>query len=426
MTRWTGRWNARDAAFLVIGLMGCGASGEDAGASAETTADGALATGIDDEGFEAAPEVAFPAPGTTPFGGGHLLCRERRSEISDDVANTLGFDAAGDRAALEATQVLDVLASWNDVKPTTVHYRGRIARIIRVERRAPVGFPVAEAVPAGCPSGVEYELVQQLYTEDGAVRGAFLTHVPATPLGEPTARQLSAEVDLRNFTGELPVGWLDAAAPSFAAANVSWSVGDVDLPQFDFTATLWGAPSQACDWAYCRADSDLGLPISYGVTTAPGLETFDQLLGSLGLFNPRTLAQAAADTVKYTPHVRIWVTANAANSADPTSANRVVVNARAGGDPVAADALDLAPNLDHLEDGIVSGFIDVGPLPEGTTLELEVEDTYGLGSLRSHVIIDDCDVGRGTAACLEPGCKTETSLPIFAAGCLGRASYPAR
>lgn len=406
--------------------MACGARKDDIGDLQNAGADG-LAVTLDDEGFEIAPEVHFSAPGTTRFGGGHLLCRERRSEISAELANELGFDVVGDRAVLEASQALDVIASWNDVRPTTVHYRGRIARIIRVDRRPPVGWSVEEAVPVGCPSGVEYDVVQQLYTEDGAVRGAFLAHVPATQLGEPTARQLASDVDLRNFTGNLPVGWIDAAEPSFATVSVSWTVGAVESPRFEFTATQWGGPSHDCDWAYCRQEGDLGLPMSYGVVTAPELESFDDLLGAFGdLFSPRTLTQVSADTPAYTPHVRIWVTANAANPTDPASANRVLVKARAGGEQVAAGALALTSNLDRLEEGVVSGFFDVGPVPEGTTLALEVQDTEGLGAIRSHIIVDNCDIGRGTASCTEPGCETEAALPIFAGGCLGLPQYPAR
>lgn len=423
-----GRWGTRSGAVLVLGLAGCGSAPDDAGDPSETGGDGAPTNVIDEEGFETAPVVAFPAPAATAFGGGHLLCRERRSEITSELANVLGFDVAADRAVLEATQVLDVLASWDDVRPTVVHHRGRIVRFVRVDRRPPVGFSVEEAVPVGCPSGVEYDLVQQLYTEDGAVRGAFLTRVPATQLEEPTARGLSAIVDLRNFTGQLPVGWLDTSEQAVAAASVSWTVGAIESPEFELSPTLSGGSDYyGCDWAFCRDDGDGVLPISYGIVSGPSLESFDDLLTAFGnLFTPRSLSEFSARTDAYTPKVRIWVTANGANSADPSSANRVHVTARAGGDTLAARDLDLAGDPDRLPGGIVSGWIDLGPIREGTTVELEVRDDFGLGSIRSHIVVNNCDIGSGTATCLEPGCTTETSLPIVAAGCMGQGSFQAR
>jgi hypothetical protein len=420
--------SARSGAVLVLGLAGCGSAAEDAGDPSETGGDGAPTNVIDEEGFETAPEVAFPAPAATGFGGGHLLCRERRSEITPELANVLGFDVAADRAVLEATQVLDVLASWDDVRPTAVHYRGRIARILRVDRRSPVGFSVEEAVPVGCPSGVEYELVQQLYTEDGAVRGAFLARVPATQLDEPTARGLSAIVDLRNFTGQVPVGWCDTADQVVAAARVRWTVGAIEPPEFELSFTLSGGSDYyGCDWAFCRDDSDLVLPISYGIVAGPSLESFDDLLTAFGdVYTPSSLAEYPARTLAYTPKVRIWVTANGANTTDPSSANRVHVTVRAGGNMLAARDLDLAGDPDRLPGGIVSGWIDLGPIREGTTVELEVRDDFGLGSIRSHIVVNNCDIGRGTATCLEAGCATETSLPIVAAECMGQGSVQAR
>jgi hypothetical protein len=424
MSNWMGRGSERVSAVLVLGLVGCGVARDDTGDPSDTVDDGAPTAVIDAEGFETAPEVAFPAPAVTLFGRGDLLCSERRSEITPEAGSALGFDVAGDRTALEATHVLDVLASWNDVQPTAVHYRGRIARILSVDREPPAGVPVEEAVPAGCSSGVEYELIEQLYTEDGAVRGAFLAHVPATPLGESTSRTLSAVVDLRNFTGELPVGWVDSIEALFAAGGVAWTVGTVGSPEFGFGAMMWGGPGDVdCAWPFCRDDGDVGIPMSYGVAKAQVLESFDDLLSVFGPvfgpggFVPRTLTQLRARMEAYRPNVRIWVTADAA---EPSSVNRVTVTARADGQPLATRALDLAGNAERLPDGVVGGWIELGPISEGTTVDLEVRDDFGLGGIRSHIVVNDCDIGAGTSSCLEPGCTTETSMPIVAATCTGR------
>ena len=117
------------AAAAALALVGCGSQPPDADAPRDGDDDEVSGSLIDDEGFETAPEVAFPAPATTRFGGGHLLCTEHHFEISPEVAMVLGYDAEGDRAALEATQVREARISA-DGDSTVVHYRGRIARIL--------------------------------------------------------------------------------------------------------------------------------------------------------------------------------------------------------------------------------------------------------------------------------------------------------
>lgn len=371
---------------------------------------------VDDEGFEVAPEVAFPAPATTRFGGGHRLCTEHRSEISPEVATVLGYDIEGDRAALEATQVRDVVTSDDGESSTVVHYRGRIARIFRVDRDPPADIPTEEALPAGCPNGVEYELIQQLYTEDGVVRGAFLTHLPATELDESTARTLYVDVDLRNFTGELPVHWIDTPVYAFATAEVAWTVGPVEVSQFEFTPSVWAAPvSDGCDWADCRDDSDVVLPMSYGVRTGNAPIDYADVL-TMWMFTPRSLTEVRARTV-YTPDVHLWVTASVANTLDLSSAHRVHVTARAEGRQLVADALDLVPDPVRIPEGYVSGYIDLGPLPEGTTVELDVQEDVGLAAIRSHIVVDHCDVARATTSCGGSDCTAATSLTIVPAGC---------
>lgn len=420
-----GRWQAV-VAGAASGLVGCG-SGADTGDPSRDGDDGAAGAAIDDEGFEAAPEVAFPGQAATGFGGGDRLCREQRSEISPELANVLGFDVEGDRAVLEATQVLDVLASWSEVRRTAVHYRGHIARILRVDRRPPAGgYPVEQAVPVGCPSGVEYELVEQVYTEDGAVRGAFTTQVPATQLGEPTARRLGATADLRNFTGQLPVGRVDAQ-DAFASVSMGWPVGAVESPEFALSVNLWGGPSyHDCGYAYCRDDSDLGLPLSYGVASGTALsESFDDLLSSLPIYTPSTLTELSASIKPYTPNVRVWVTANEAAGVDRSSASRAHVAVRADGQSINAGALDLVANTDRLPGGVVGGFIDLGRFPEGTRIDLDVQDDLGLGNIRSHILVNQCDIGEATAFCTEPGCTTTSSLTIVAAECAGAAQFEA-
>jgi hypothetical protein len=429
MSGWVERWRARAGAVLGSGLVACGSDA----AGPPSAVDERLPPAVDEEGFLTAPQVAFPAPAVTAFGGGHLLCREERSLISAEIAGTLGFDVAGDRAVLEATQGLDVFTSWDDVQPTTVHLRGRIGSMMRVDRLPPVGVPAEEAVPAGCPSGVEYELIQQLYTDDGAVRGAFSVWVPATRSGESTARSLFADVDLRNLTGELPVGWLDSTEKVMPAAQIRWSVGAVPAPEFELTLTLWGSTaSDACDWVVCRIDGDLGVPLSHGIAMyEDSLAGFgDVLRGALIYTERSTLSQLVARVDAYTPNVRVWVTAPAPSTAPPASGSRVHVialnDAIYDATPMYFGSLDLASNTDRLADGIVSGFIDLGPLPESTNIMVQVQDELGLGSVRSHIIVDQCDIGRGTVSCVEPGCTMEVSVPVVAAGCMGAPSFPAR
>lgn len=407
------RVGAAVGAALALGIAGCGSQGPEPGAPKD---DGASRGRIDDEGFETAPTVAFPAPATTRFGNGHRLCSEHRSELSPELATALGYDVAGDRAALEATQVRDVLTSRDGASSTVVHYRGRIARILRVDRDAPAGIPLEEALPAGCPNGVEYELIEQVYTEDGAVRGAFLAHVSASELDEPTARTLDFDVDLRNFTGELPVQWIDTPVYAFAAAHVAWTIGPVEVPRFELTPTVWAAPvSDGCDWGACRDDADAIIPSSYGVRTDNDPDDYGEVLASW-MFTPRSLTEVRARTV-YNPDVHLWVTASMANTLDSSSAHRVHVTARVDGQQLMADALDLAANADRLPEGYVGGYIDLGPLPEGTTVELDVREQMGLAAIRSHVVVDHCDVAHATASCGGTGCTAAASLTIVPAGC---------
>jgi hypothetical protein len=235
---------------------------------------------------------------------------------------------------------------------------------VALDRLPPVGVPAAEAVPAGCPNGVEYELVQQLYSDDGAVRGAFSLRVPATRLGESTARSLCAGVDLRNFTGDLPVGWFESADESLPTVQIAWGVGAVPAPTFELTATLWGAPMHdACDWATCRNDADLGLPLSHGIVKAgTSLAGLNDLLRDIPVYTgTSTLSQLAARADVYTPNVRAWVTANAAPLSSESHINLMALSTEDYDAPALfSESIDLATDAERLPDGVASGFVDFG------------------------------------------------------------------
>jgi hypothetical protein len=202
----------------------------------------------------------------------------------------------------------------------------------------------------------------------------------------------------------------------FATTDVAWTVGAVEVPQFELTPTVWGAPvSDGCDWGYCRDDADTVLPLGYGVRTGNPPADVEDVLAVLP-FTPRSLTEVRARTA-YNPDVHVWVTASMANTLDPSSAHRVHVTARADGRELVADTLDLAPNPVRIPDGYVGGYIDLGPLPEGTTVELDVREEVGLAAIRSHIVVDHCDVARATAACGGSGCTAAASLTIVPAGC---------
>ena len=50
-------------------------------------------------------------------------------------------------------------------------------------------------------------------------------------------------------------------------------------------------------------------------------------------------------------------------------------------------------------------------------LDFEVDNDFGVLDVRSHVVVDHCDVARATASCQAPGCTAATSLAIVPAGC---------
>jgi len=156
------------------------------------------------------------------------------------------------------------------------------------------------------------------------------------------------------------------------------------------------------------------------------IASFGDLLRDTPYTTTSTLSQLSARADAYTPNVRVWVTAAAAAAGENRVSVMAMNDAVYDATPMFFGSVDLASDTERLADGIVSGFIDLGPLPERTNIAVRVEDELGLGSLRSHIIVDHCDIGLGTATCLEPGCATETSLPIVAAGCSGAPTYPAR
>jgi len=398
-----------NGAGLAALLLGCGASAglPDGDRTGAPPADAPAAASGGGAGGASAPASVVPGFADTPVvrfredatnESVDRSCRELSREISLDEARDLGFEVDADRAVLERSWSSAVEESRDPVRTSTLHLRSRIDRVLSVERtpRSP------EVAAALCPSTVVYEVVVELYTEDGTLSGAFVARSRAMPAGESPVRHLEANADLRNFSGDLPVAW-NGSSDLFATAEIVWSFEEGAAEAFYFRPRVWY--------------SMRGYPefLSYGVLTGEA-GAFADLLADLGGYIPdpavSTLGEFAAAMGRYSPNVGVRVVARSAVS------TQVRVSARVNGADVPAATLELTGDWrQQVADGFTGGTLDLGPIEEGAQVEIEVQDIQDLGDVQANILVGSCPFTPAYDRCREPGCTTRSALSVVTAAC---------
>jgi hypothetical protein len=215
-------------------------------------------------------------------------------------------------------------------------------------------------------------------------------------------RHLEANADLRNFSGDLPVAW-NGSSDLFATAGVTWSFEEGAPEAFHFVARVWYSMT--------------GFPafLSYGVTSGEAA-AFDALLTDLGGYIPSPAVSTLGDFTtamgSYSPNVGVRVVARS-----PAS-SQVRVSARVNGADVLAATLELTNDWrQQVADGSTGGTLNLGPIQEGTQVEIEVQDVQALGDVQAHVLVGGCPVTPAYDRCRESGCSTHGALSVVAAAC---------
>lgn len=392
-----------------VALSACGSSSE---LSAEPDrVDGArgdeptpsAAGGDTPRGFTDNPVVRFPAPAVIT--NIETSCIEVPRPISRAEAVERGFDADGDVAALEQSWDGGVFISGEQVTRTTLHLKAQVDGVWLVEYR------VAPGSSLRCPASVLYGVTVQLYTNDGALAGAFHARQPATPAGDVPNRLLEAASDLRNFSGSLPVVW-DGAPDVFGTADISWGF-ESGAEVFSFQPRVWHATSGSCSEPDCTIVASNGDLLSMGVNTSE-TGTFADRVADLGRYvdSPvsSTLDRFAAELGPYRPNVSVWVVAPSAQ------ATRVQARARVAASEFSA-TVNLAYDWRRVVEGYVAGWLDLGPLDEGTEVDVAIEDMESIGDVQSNVLVGGCPVANAYDRCKTPGCTAHSTLTVVSAAC---------
>jgi hypothetical protein len=411
-----------NGAGLAAMMLGCGGAEPAASDPPDDIEIAAPSAGTDRDlpgagsGFVDAPSVRFRESAVN--GAPQLNCRQALREITFDDARAFGIDVDGDRAALEQTWSRGAFVSDDPVRSPMLHVRAQIERVWMVEQT-----PLRADIASGrCPATVRYDVLVQLYTDDGALSGAFISQNPATRAGEMFVPVLQAVADLRNFSGNMPVSW-DSSAGAFGAADVAVLIGDpatgelypAGSEDFYFLPHAWGPSGGVCDDAGCSYEAGhFRAEMSDGIRTL-GFKTFQEFLAdaSSRIREPdvATLAEFVDTMGPYKPSVRVSVTAASAEAA------QVQVDVRVNGVDRAPVVLDLLHDDSWLAEGWVGAKLDVGAVLEGTPVEIGVTDIDQLGDVWSEPEVGGCPLTTSHDHCVGPGCTARNTLLVVAAGC---------
>jgi hypothetical protein len=366
-------------------------------------------------GFVDSPVVAFDSPNAGPAAASsdpNACILGASHPISTDEARDLGFDVDGDYRSLESELTGDVLVSGNAVSETKVHLLGRVDHVWRADRTPPAGVALDDAMPAGCPSVVGYQLTVQMFTEDSSIAGAFTTRASATPLGSARELTIHAQSDLRNFRGNLPVA-RDTARPFFATADISWSALPGSEVVFSFEPRISYRDSRAsCVEPLCPpAVASEAARLSLGVTSAAELAPLSDLVESVADASVSSLSELVSAMGPYHPDVRLWVVAAAG---EPSS---VQIRARVDGEEIPLASLALTRDPRILTAEAVGGWLGLGEIGESVPVEFEVGNAAGLSKVQARIVIDGC-VAEGTSTgCDGLGCVARSEAFVSPAVC---------